>query len=188
MSVVYVVAFLLGLVLAVHAMLHGVERAAAPSPRAPHEDGGGHDPATEPSPLLNAQTAAALLGGFGVGGYALARWSALAPGAVLAVAVVTGVAAAALSVWLLAGWAIPDAREDVVDDRYLMQGYPAAVTQPIPAAGDGEIAYEADGRRFTVPARSWDGTAIAAGTEVAIERVEAGVAYVERWAEVETRL
>jgi membrane protein implicated in regulation of membrane protease activity len=168
-----------------------VERAAAPGGGAPHEARGGHDPATEPSPLLNAQTLAALLAGVGVGGFALNRWSALAPGAVLAVAVAMGVAAAALSAWLLAGWALPGAREDVVDERYLMQGHPAAVTQPIPAGeggGEGEITYEADGRRWTVRARSWDGAPIAAGTEVAIERVEGGVAYVERWAEVETRL
>jgi membrane protein implicated in regulation of membrane protease activity len=69
-----------------------------------------------------------------------------------------------------------------------MQGHPAAVTRAIPEGGEGEIAYEADGRRWTVAARSWDGAAIEAGAEVAIERVEGGVAYVEQWALVEARL
>jgi hypothetical protein len=39
-----------------------------------------------------------------------------------------------------------------------------------------------------VRARSWDGAPIDAGADVAIERVEGGVAYVERWAQVEARL
>jgi membrane protein implicated in regulation of membrane protease activity len=76
----------------------------------------------------------------------------------------------------------------VTDDRYLLQGHPASVTRGIPADGEGEIVYEADGRSWTVRARSWDGAPIGAGTEVAIERVEDGVAYVEAWAEVEARL
>ena len=33
--------------------------------------------------------------------------------------------------------------------------------------GEGEIAYEADGRRWTVPARAWDAAPLAAGAEVA---------------------
>jgi membrane protein implicated in regulation of membrane protease activity len=77
---------------------------------------------------------------------------------------------------------------DVEDARYLLQGHPATVTAAIDRAGEGEIAYEADGRRWTVRARSWDGAPLVAGTDVAIERVEGGVAYVEGWAEVETRL
>jgi hypothetical protein len=79
-----------------------------------------------------------------------------------------------------------------VDDRYLLQGHPARVTAAIPGAGHGgaggEIEYESDGRRYVLRARSWDDSAIAAGAEVAIERVEDGVAYVEQWAVVETRL
>ena len=77
---------------------------------------------------------------------------------------------AGLSIALLAAWAIPSVRRDVVDERYLMQGHPARVTRDIAVDGEGEIAYDADGRTWTVGARSWDGAAIAAGTEVAIER------------------
>jgi membrane protein implicated in regulation of membrane protease activity len=188
MSAVFVACFVLGLLLAVHVMLYGVERAAPPVARAPHEPGGGHDPRTEPSPLLNAQNVAAFVTCFGLGGYLLQRSTTLGAGALVVAALAIGAAGAALSVVLLAAWAIPSLRRDVVDERYLMQGHPGAVRREIPVDGEGEIVYEADGRSWTVRARSWDGGAIAAGTEVAIERVEDGVAYVEEWAQVESRL
>ena len=59
-----------------------------------------------------------------------------------------------LSVVLLAAWAIPSVRRDVVDERYLMQGHPASVRREIPVDGEGEIVYEADGRSWSVRARS----------------------------------
>jgi len=40
----------------------------------------------------------------------------------------------------------------------------------------------------TIRARSIDGSGIPSGTEVAIERLEEGVAYVELWSHVEERL
>jgi membrane protein implicated in regulation of membrane protease activity len=188
MTAVFVACLVLGLLLAVYVMLHGVERPAPPATRAPHEPAGGHDPRTEPSPVLNRQNVAAFVATFGLAGYLLERWTALGAPAVVGLALLLGGAGAALSLVLLAAWAIPSVRRDVVDERYLMQGHPASVTRAIPADGVGEIAYEADGRTWTVAARSWDGAAIAAGTEVAIERVEDGVAYVEQWAQVEARL
>jgi hypothetical protein len=39
-----------------------------------------------------------------------------------------------------------------------------------------------------MPARAIDDHAVRAGTEVVIERIENGVAFVEEWAEVEKRL
>lgn len=189
MTAVYAACFVVGLLLAVYAMLYGVERAgrAAPAPGlAPHEVRGGHDPRTEPRPLGNAQNAAAFLGLFGAAGYLLQR--ALPPAAALAAAAAVGAAGFVVSAVLLRAWAVPGARREVVDERYLMQGHPATVTGAIAAGGTGEIAYEADGRRWTVPARAWDGQPLARGAEVAIDRVEGGVAYVEAWAEVEARL
>jgi membrane protein implicated in regulation of membrane protease activity len=169
-------------------MLHGVERRAPPSALPPHEARGGHDPSTEPSPMLNAQNAAAFVVAFGACGYLLTRFTTLGVAAVVALAVLAGVLVTIGSASLLAAWVIPGARSETVDERYLLQGHPARVTRPIDASGGGEIVYEVDGRRFTVPARSWDGAPIDAGTDVAIERVEGGVAYVERWAQVEARL
>jgi len=189
MSAVFVACFVAGLVLAVYVMLHGVERRATPSALPPHEARGGHDPSTEPSATLNAQNAAAFIVAFGACGYLLARFTTLGAAAVVAIAVAAGALFAIGSASLLAGWVLPGARSDAVDERYLLQGHPARVTRPIDAdGGDGEIAYEVDGRRFSVAARSWDGASIDAGTDVAIERVEDGVAYVERWAQVEARL
>lgn len=188
MSAAFAACFVVGLVLAVYVMLHGVERRTTRSVHAPHEARGGHDPRTEPRPLVNGQNAAALLVPLGAVGYVLLRSSHLGTAAVVAWAVVAGIAGLAGSALLLSAWAVPSARRDVVDERYLMQGHPATVTRAIPAGGEGEIAYEVDGRRWTVVARSWDGAPINAATDVAIDRVEGGVAYVEAWAQVEARL
>jgi hypothetical protein len=188
MSVAFAVCFLAGLVLSVYVMLHGVERAHVATVGAPHEQTGAHDPRTEPRSLVNRQSVAALLTLGGAAGYLLLRFSPLAPGAVVVAAVAAGVVGVVLSELLLRAWALPSARREVVDDRYLMQGHPATVTRAIPANGEGEIAYEVDGRRWTVAARSWDGAPIDGGADVAIERVEGGVAYVEQWAQVEARL
>ncbi|GJG86226.1 hypothetical protein tb265_14070 [Gemmatimonadetes bacterium T265] len=187
MSLLYVACFVAGLVLGVYVMLHGVERAPQPSGRAPHEETGAHDPRTEPSRVLNVQTLAAFALVFGAAGYLAFRagWGSVAT---LTVATTTGLASAVLSTVLLAKWALPSARRDMVDARYLMQGHPATVTRAIPAGGVGEIAYEVDGRRWTVDARGWDDAPVAVGEDVAIDRVEGGVAYVEQWAQVEARL
>lgn len=187
MSLLYVACFVVGLVLGVYVMLNGVERAPQPTGLAPHEQTGAHDPVTEPPKVLNAQTLAAFAVVFGAVGYLGIRggWGGVGT---LVAALASGLASAALSTVLLAKWALPSARRDVVDARYLMQGHPATVTRAIPAGGVGEIAYEVDGRRWTVAARGWDDAPVAAGEEVAIDRVEDGVAYVEQWAQVEARL
>jgi hypothetical protein len=188
MSIAFAACFIAGLLLSVHVMLHGVERGRVPGPGAPHERTAAHDPSTEPSPFVNRQSVAALLTLAGAAGYLLLRFTPLAPGVVVGAAALAGAVGVAISGVLLKAWALPSARREVVDNRYLMQGHPATVTRAIPAGGAGEIAYEVDGRRWTVAARSWDGAPIDAAAEVAIERVEGGVAYVEQWAQVEARL
>lgn len=188
MSVVFVTCFAVGLVLAVYVMFHGVERRTAPSLVAPHEAHGGHDPASEPSPIVNAQNAAALVVAFGACGYLLTRFTALGPVVIAVIAAVVAVGMAVASASLLAAWVIPGARREEVDERYLLQGHPARVTAAIGSSAEGAIVYEVDGKEFTVRARSWDDAPIDAGADVAIERVEGGVAFVERWAQVEARL
>lgn len=49
-------------------------------------------------------------------------------------------------------------------------GLSATIITPIPANGVGEIAYVDNGTRYTAPARTEDGTAVAAGRSVAIVR------------------
>ena len=53
---------------------------------------------------------------------------------------------------------------------------------------DGEVAFDIEGDHRVLRARSFDDGALAAGTEVVIERIENDVAYVEAWMEVEKRL
>jgi hypothetical protein len=50
------------------------------------------------------------------------------------------------------------------------------------------VAFEVGQQQRVLPARSLDDLALAAGTEVVIERIENDVAYVESWMEVEKRL
>ena len=85
-------------------------------------------------------------------------------------------------------WATLAAEHDSVDERYLLQGHPAQVVSAIEQTGSGEIAYFVGGKRYATDARSLDGSPITVGTEVIIDRVEGGVAYVESWVEVEQRL
>ena len=56
------------------------------------------------------------------------------------------------------------------------------------ADGSGRDCYLVGGKRYATAAQSLDGTPVAVGTEVVIDRVENGVAYVESWVEVEQRL
>ena len=58
------------------------------------------------------------------------------------------------------------------------------VTKSIGPDVDGEVAFEFGGDRKLLRARGSVGGAIAADTDVVIERVEADVAYVEAWADV----
>lgn len=177
MSPLFLAALLLGLLLGVFAMLHGVER------RPPE----GATVAT-PSARLNLPTIAGFATLFGAAGYLLLRYSSLAPVIVLVVAASIGAAGAAGAVALVAKWAVPGAAHDVEDPRYLLQGHLARVTSAIQGTGRGEIAYVVDGVRHVTPAASLDGAPVPADTEVVIERIEDGVAHVERWAVVEERL
>ncbi len=176
-----------GLVLGVFAMLHGTERRVRPVV-APHERMSEHDPAAEPSPLFNLASFAAFTVGFGLTAYLVTRNTAWPMAAQVAVAGGAGALAMTLQSILIARWAIPNARAEQMDERYLLQGTIGRLTQPIPAHGVGELRYALDQQEYLVPTRSLDGTAVVDGTDVVIERVEQGVAYVELWDSVEQRL
>jgi membrane protein implicated in regulation of membrane protease activity len=178
MTTLFLASLLLGLALGVFSMLHGVERAGT----------AGSAPASEPTTSLKLPLVAAFATVFGIAGYLLTRYAPLPNAATLVIAAVLGALGALGAAALVVKWAIPSAKEDVVDERYTLQGAPARVVRAIGADGVGEIEYVADDRHVTSRARSFDGRPIEAGTEVVIERVEEGVAYVERWALVEARL
>lgn len=137
---------------------------------------------------LNLPTAGAAAALFGIVGYPLAKYSTLSILAMLAIAGAAAAAAAALMVAIIAGWAVPSAALHVEDPRYALQGHPARVSQSITTDHAGEIFFEHDGTRRSVPALGLEGAAISVGTEVVIERIEDGVAHVELWSNIEGEL
>ena len=194
MAQLFLAALLLGILLGVFAMLAGVERrprGAAPPPEAV-------GPLISRESLMEASNAisarfqvpliAAFATIFGATGYLLTRYSALGGFTRLGIASAAGGLAAAGAVTVIARWAIPSARRDVPDERYLWQGMLAQVTAPISSEVPGRIALEIDGTRHAVVARSLTGDAIGPGADVVIERIEGGMAFVEPWAAVERRL
>lgn len=58
-------------------------------------------------------------------------------------------------------------------------GVTASIITPIPSNGVGEIAYVQSGTRYSAPARSEEGVAIAAGRAVRITRIVGSQFYVE---------
>lgn len=172
MRYAFVASFLLGLVLAVFAMLNGVER---PGPGRRRFS-------------VNLPTVAAFATVFGAVGYPLAVYTSFNLGAILSIAIGAGVAGAIAGLSLVAGWAIPAAKAEVVDERYVLQGCIAKVTEVAADGTSGAISFESNGVRQVSRAVGLDGARLQVGTEVAIERVEGGVAYVEPWSQVEARL
>jgi membrane protein implicated in regulation of membrane protease activity len=60
-----------------------------------------------------------------------------------------------------------------------LAGQTASIITPIPENGVGEISYVQGGSRYTAPARSEKGRAVAAGQTVKITRVVGTQFYVE---------
>ncbi|MEO7361254.1 MAG: hypothetical protein ABI120_13060 [Gemmatimonadaceae bacterium] len=189
MNALFLAVLLLGLVVGVRAMLLGTERLSGDVRLpAPHERTSEHVTEAEPSALFNWASVAAFAFAFGLAGYLFTRFTAWGAVALVMAAVVAGGAAMAVQSLLIARWAIPSARADHVDERYLLQGTIGRITQAVPADGEGEMQYALDGVTYTLPAREIAGTSLAEDVEVVMDRVEAGVAWVEPWAQVEQRL
>jgi hypothetical protein len=173
MTLFFALFLLAGLLVGVISMLGGIDRKARHGAWVKY---------------LNLPTAGAAAALFGIVGYPLAKYSSLGVAAILAIAGASALAAAGGVVAIIAGWAVPSAARHVEDPRYALQGHPARVSQGIALTGAGEITFEHDGERRTVPAVGLEGASIAAGTEVVIERVENGIAYVELWSNIEREL
>lgn len=189
MNALFLTVLLLGLIAGVRAMLLGTEHLpTGVMLPAPHERKTEHVPDAEPSALFNWATVAAFAFAFGLTGYLFTRFTTWSIPVRVLIAVLSGGAAMAMQSLLIARWAIPSARADHVDERYLLQGTIGRVTREIPADGEGELQYTLDDATYTLPARETGGAAIELNVEVVLDRVEAGVAYVESWAQVEQRL
>jgi len=175
MSYVFVALVFVGLIAGVRVMLYGVER-----PR----------PVGDVTPR-SFSALPALIATFcfvaGIVGYAALRFG-LRPGSVgmaaLGVAAVSTFAASrVIAVW----WTVVP-EHDVDDERYVLQGSLGRVVATIATNEAGQISLESSGHKEIIPARSIDDQSMPVGTEVVIERIEDGVAYVEDWATVEKRL
>ena len=175
--VIFLVAFVGGLVLAVFAMLHGVERARRKRNRS-----------RRPSAFFNLPAAAAFAAGFGATGYLLASRTTLEVWAIVLLALAGGGLVLAGMITLLARWALRGMTVPTTTEPEDIQGQPAIVTREISLGSVGEISYEQDGAQLSVPARGLDTRTMPAGTEVVIDRIENGIAFVEEWAVVEQRL
>jgi len=125
---------------------------------------------------------------FCVAGYLLTRRGTVSPAAGAGIAAVVGLVWAVLVTRLAVATARLQPEHDPDDPRYVLQGHVALVSTPIPSDGEGTITFSEAGAQRTVRARTIDGSAIAEGEEVCIERLEDDVAFVELWAIVEQRL
>lgn len=175
MIYLYLAALIAGLLLGVRLMFFGAERR--------RRQAAGALPLRRSEPAM-----VAFLAMVGLAGYLLTRHSQLGSARTALVAVALGVAWA----FVVTRAAIATARlvpaHDPDDPRFLLQGCVAVVTSAIPASGEGAIAYEDGSGSRSVSARTIDEQAVSAGQEVCIERIEDGVAFVELWTNVESRL
>ena len=186
MHLLYLATFLTGLVLAVYAMIRGVERIGTAG-RAPELDALGR-PVGTARMALTAPTVGAFATVLGITGYLLWRYSTMSTGLQLTIAHGAALLATVVATRAVAHWATQAAEHDVIDERYLLQGHPAQVVLSSIADKRGEISYEVGEKQYRVIAECLDGAPLTAGTEVVIDRVENGVAYVEPWVQVEQRL
>lgn len=171
----FTAAFIAGLVLAVFAMLRGVEKRTG-------------DEIKRPLAGLNLPVFGMALIAFGAVGYLISRYSGLGFPTRLLIAALSGGAAYAGMTLLLAKWALRAPLEDPHELQELIQGHIAVVVEAIGAATPGRIEYTLNGHHHSVEARSLNGQAISVGTEVVIDQQEGDVAQVEPWATVEPRL
>lgn len=175
MLYLYLAALIAGLLLGVRLMFFGAER------RRRHAAGA--------LPLRRSEPAAvAFLVMFGLAGYLLTRHSELGMARSALASLTLGVAWAFVVTRAAIATAGLVPEHDPDDPRFALQGCVAVVSADIPAAGEGAITYPDGSGSRSVTARTIDDQAVAAGQEVCIERIEDGVAFVELWTTVESRL
>src|ERR1051325_4673166 len=174
MTIPFIALVVAGLVAAVRLMLYGVER------QRPNDDG----PRTYSAvPAVVASFGVTT----GVVGYLLLRVGASAAIATM-FAAIAGILAALVTVRLMARWWQVVPEHDVDDERYVLQGSLAKVVSEIEVNGVGAVTLRSDSRQQPIPARGLAERRGEGGTEVVIERIEDGVAFVEEWEQVEKRL
>jgi membrane protein implicated in regulation of membrane protease activity len=111
-------------------------------------------------------------------GYVLRRALELPLLLVLPVAIVAGLAIAALLQRAIRALSNP-AGSVLEPEQYRLPGAIGRVSSSIRAGGTGEVIYEQGGVRQVVAARAADSEALPRGTEVVVLRIERGIAIVE---------
>ena len=175
MTYLFLAFFIAGLLLGVRVMFFGAERRKLRS--------------ADALPLRRSEPAIiGFLLMFGLAGYLLTRRGTLSAGVGALIAVLLGLAWAVLVTRLAIATARLQPEHDPEDPRFALQGHVAMVSAAIPSEGEGAITFSDAGAQRTLRARTIDGSAVAEGEEVCIERLEDDVAFVELWAIVEQRL
>lgn len=175
MKYVYLVSFIAGLLLTVRLMFFGAERRRAR--------------VNSDLPLRWSEPlGVAFLVVFGVAGYAIVRRTTLSPAIGGLSAAAIAAAGSLLATWLAVVMARIQPEHDPDDPRFVLQGHVGMVTVDIPSNGEGEIRYDTSSAFTTVRARGINDEPLHVGEEVCIERIEDGVAHVERWSVVQARL
>jgi membrane protein implicated in regulation of membrane protease activity len=130
---------------------------------------------------VNGFTITAFLCWFGGAGYLLHHFSIFVAPIILLLAILSGIAGAALLWAVLFKLLLPRERVLTLEDTE-MTGVLAHVSDTIRDSNSiGEIIFSQTGARRAAAARSEDGTPIQRGTEVVVIRYERGIAYVRRW-------
>jgi hypothetical protein len=175
MTYLFLASFIAGLLLGVRVMFFGAERRRRRS--------------ADTLPLRRSEPAIiGFLLMFGVAGYLLTRRGTVSPGVGTLIAALLGLVWAVLVTRIAVATARLPPEHDPEDPRFALQGHVAIVSAAIPSDGEGTITFSDAGVQRTIRARTIDGSAIAEGEEVCIERLEDDVAFVELWAIVEQRL
>jgi membrane protein implicated in regulation of membrane protease activity len=169
----YLVCLIVGFALSALTILAGNKHLHLPHLKV-HRGGGTH------LPWFNVGTIAAFLAWFGGTGYLLQHVYGVWFAAALAIAVVSGIGAAAVVFWFVAKVLMShDHALDPAD--YQMTGVLGRISMPVRAGGTGELIYSQEGTRRATGVRSEDGQPIPKGAEVIVTRYEKGIAYVRRW-------
>jgi membrane protein implicated in regulation of membrane protease activity len=137
---------------------------------------------------VNGFTITVFLCWFGGAGYLLLHSSLFGGTLILLIALISGIAGAAL-IWAVLFKVLLPRERVLTPEETEMAGVLAQVSDSIrDGDGIGEIIFSQAGARRAAAARSEDGSAIARGTEVIVIRYDRGVAYVRRWDELASGL
>lgn len=136
---------------------------------------------------LNGFTIVAFLCWFGGTGYLLTHGHVLGTLAVIAFAVLSGLAGAGLVFWFLAKVLLPRERTLEPADTPMV-GVLGRVSAAVPRNGVGEMLYTQNGARRSMSICAEDGHPIDRNAEVVVLRYQRGIGYVRRWDELQHSL